>query len=215
MKKIIIKILIIAGLLTCIAVGAYFLIKAVDIKTLKETLGDTVIFWIVVGLLQIFQVIFIPVSNQLITVPMALLFKDDLLKVWITSWVSIWIATLILYFIGRWGGEKLLKWVLSDEDKVNKCKNFLKKGWIYYPIGMLLPLPDDIITVLAGTAKLNILFVIVCSLFTRGIDTGCSVFGFGFLTRYWWGWLILIGGILLLILVTILFKKRNGKIKNT
>ena len=156
MKKIIIKILIITVLLICIAVGAYFLIKAVDIKTLKETLGETVWFWIIIGMLQIFQVIFIPVSNQLITVPMALLFKDDLLKVWITSWVSIWLATVILYFIGRWGGEKLLKWILSDTDKVNKCKKFLKRGWIYYPLGMLLPLPDDIITALAGTAKLNI-----------------------------------------------------------
>ena len=114
---------------------------------------------------------------------------------------------MILYFVGRWGGKKLLSWILSDKEQTERCANWLKKGWIFYPLGMLLPLPDDIVTTLAGTAKMNFLFVAVTSLLTRAIDTACSVYGWGFLTKYWWGWIILIIGIIALIVATFIFWK--------
>lgn len=175
---------------------------------LRDSLGDSIWFWVVVALLQIIQVIFIPVSNQIITVPLAVIFPvEDLWKVFLTSWLGVWSATVILYFIGRLGGQKLLSWVLNDKEQTEKCANFLKKGWIFYPIGMLLPLPDDIITVLAGTAKMPVIFVVCCSLLTRAVDISCSVWGLGFLTRFWWGWLVLAGGVILLGLATFLFYK--------
>lgn len=205
--KTIITVLIIAG----IAVGCYFILRAFGftdaekMNELKNKLGDSFLFWLIVSLLQIFQVIFVPVSNQIITIPLALCFKDELWKVFLVSWLSIWAATLILYFIGRFGGRKLLKWILSDEEEVEKCSNFLKKGWVFYPLGMLLPLPDDIVTVLSGTARFNFWFVFVCSLFTRAVDISISVWGFGFLTQFWWGWLILGVGIVILGLLTYFF----------
>ena len=80
---------------------------------------------------------------------------------------------------------------------------------------MLLPLPDDIITTLAGTAKMKFWFVLICSFITRGIDTACSVYGFGWLARYWWGWIILALGIIALFTLTFLLwlydKKRKEK----
>ena len=93
----------------------------------------------------------------------------------------------------------------SDEEEVEKCSNFLKKGWVFYPLGMLLPLPDDIVTVLSGTARFNFWFVFVCSLFTRAVDISISVWGFGLLTQYWWGWIILGVGIVILGLLTYFF----------
>lgn len=220
MKKTVIKCIVIVLVLAAIAVGSYFILRALGFTNaekfvqLRDELGDTIWLWIIIGCLQIIQVIFVPISNQIITVPCALVFNNELWKVWLTSWVSIWIATIILYFIGRWGGKKLLNWILSDKDKTEKCTNWLKRGWMFYPLGMLLPLPDDIITVLAGTAKMNIVFVLVCSFITRGVDTACSVYGWGFLTRYWWGWIILASGILLLGLMSFLFWKwQNKKLK--
>lgn len=218
-KKVILKSLLIVAILITIAFcgyGALYLMGFTSTEKLielKDNLGDNFLFWLIVACLQIFQVIFIPVSNQIITIPLALIFGDELWKVWICSWVSIWLATIILYFIGRFGGEKILNWLLNDKEQVNKCVNWLNKGWIFYPLGMLLPLPDDIITILSGTAKFNVLFVLVCSFFTRGIDTACSVFGFGFLTRYWWGWLLLAIGIVLLGVMTFLFHKYQKKLE--
>lgn len=211
--KIILKSLLVISIFAVIAVSVYFILKACGLNTLedftalRDRMGDTIWLWLIIGGLQIIQVIFIPVSNQIITIPCALVFNDELWKVWLTSWISIWIATMILYFVGRWGGKKLLSWILSDKEQTERCANWLNKGWIFYPLGMLLPLPDDIVTTLAGTAKMNFLFVAVTSLLTRAIDTACSVYGWGFLTKYWWGWIILIIGIIALIVATFIFWK--------
>lgn len=211
--KTILKFLLIISIAASLAVGGYFILRACGFTTadefikLRDELGDTFWFWAIVGGLQIIQVIFIPVSNQIITVPVALCFPGELWKVWLTSWLSIWLATMILYFLGRWGGGKLLQWLLRDKKAVDKSTNFLNRGWIYYPLGMLLPLPDDIVTILAGTGKMKLWYVAVCSLATRAVDTAFSVWGWGYLTRFWWGWIILGVGLILLGLLTFLFYK--------
>lgn len=213
----VLRCLLLLVILASLAVGFYFTLRACGFTSaeeylkLRDELGDTVWLWFVIGSLQVVQVIFIPISNQVVTVPCALVFNNELWKVWLTSWISIWIATMILYFIGRWGGKRLLKWILNDEEQTEKCSNWLKKGWVFYPIGMLLPLPDDIVTTLAGTAKMNVWFVAGCSLITRAIDTACSVYGWGFLTRYWWGWIILVFAFIILGVATWLFWKIEKK----
>lgn len=218
-KWVIIKALIVVVIIAAIAVGTYFILRACGFTTkedfiaLRDKTGDNIYFWLIIGLLQVIQVIFIPITNQIITVPLALIFPDDLWKVWITSWMSIWFATLILYWIGRSGGQKLLQWILGDKEKVESCTRWLNRGYIFYPICMLLPLPDDILTTLAGTAKMKFWFVMLCALFTRGIDTACSVYGWGYLTRFWWGWVILIVGIILLGVMTYLLWRYDQKMK--
>lgn len=218
-KWTIIKSIIVLVVLAGIAVGTYFILRACGFTTaddfiaLRDKIGDNVWFWIIIGALQMVQVIFIPLTNQIITVPCALVFNNELWKVWITSWISIWIATLILYWIGRVGGKIVLKWILNDEEQTERCANFLNRGWIFYPIGMLLPLPDDVITTLAGTAKMNFWFVAICALLTRAVDTACSVYGFGYLARFWWGWIILGVGIILLFLMTFFLWKIDKKRK--
>lgn len=212
-KGTIIKSIIVFVILVAIAIGVYFILRACGFTTaedfiaLRDKIGDNIFFWLIIGLLQIVQVIFIPLTNQIITVPLAVVFNNELWKVWITSWLSIWIATLILYWIGRLGGQKILRWILNDEEQTARCTRWLNRGWIFYPICMLLPLPDDVITTLAGTAKMKFWFVLICSFITRGIDTACSVYGFGYLARFWWGWIILIIGIILLFALTFVLWK--------
>lgn len=221
-KWTIIKTLIVIAILVSVAIGVYFILRACGFTTaddyinLRDQIGDNIWFWIMVGLLQIIQVIFIPLTNQIITVPLALVFQNELWKVWITSWISIWFATLILYWIGRTGGKKVLAWILNDPEQTERCTAWLNRGWIFYPICMLLPLPDDVVTTLSGTAKMNFIFVMICSFLTRGIDTACSVYGWGWLTKFWWGWIILITGTILLFLLTFLLwlydKKRREQL---
>lgn len=216
-KSSIIKTIIVIAVLVAIAVGVYFILracgftKAEDYIALKNKFGDSVVFWLIVGLLEIIQVIFVPLTNQIITVPVAMVFNDELWKVWLTAWISIWLATLILYWIGRVGGPKLLKWILNDQEQVEKCTNFLNRGWIFYPIGMLLPLPDDVITTLAGTAKMNFFFVAICSFFTRALDTAFSVFLYGYAVRHPWLWIVIVVGTIGLFVLTFFLWKRDQK----
>lgn len=216
-KSSIIKTIIVIAILVAIAVGVYFILracgftKAEDYIALKNKFGDSVVFWLIVGLLEIVQVIFVPLTNQIITVPVAMVFNDELWKVWLTAWISIWLATLILYWIGRVGGPKLLKWILNDKEQVDKCTNFLNRGWIFYPIGMLLPLPDDVITTLAGTAKMNFFFVAICSFFTRALDTAFSVFLYGYAVKHPWLWIVIILGTIGLFVLTFFLWKHDQK----
>lgn len=218
-KWVILRTIIVIAAIAIIAVGVYFILRACGFTTkedfiaLRDKLGDTIWFWLLIGALQIIQVIFIPIANQIITVPLALVFQNELWKVWITSWMSIWTATLILYWIGRAGGKKLLHFILGDKEKVESCTRWLNRGYMFYPLCMLLPIPDDILTTLAGTSKMKFWFVALCSLFTRGIDTACSVFGWGYLTKFWWGWVILITGVVLLFLMTFFLWKYDQKVK--
>lgn len=212
------KSLLIILIIATIGVCGYLILRVSgftdkeQFEALRNDLGDSFLFWFIIACLQIFQVIFIPISNQIITVPLALMFPaNELWKVFLCSWLSIWIATIILYLIGRLGGQKILSWILKDKEQVDKCTSWLNKGKFYYVLGMLLPLPDDIVTIIAGTSHYGIVYIAIASFFTRAIDVACSVWGIGYLTRYWWGWLILIVGVILLGLGTWLFKRYDKK----
>lgn len=209
-KHIILKSILIICIIACIGVVSYFLLKNADFVALKNQLGDTIWFWAIISLLQVVQVVFIPVSNQIISVPVALLFRDQLWKVFLASWIGIEIGTIILYFIGRFGGKKLLGWILGDKEQVEKCTDFLKKGKEFYIVGMLIGfIPDDILTVLAGTAKYSFAFVLPVSMITRGICCAFSVWGFGWLTQFWWGWLLIVLFFIALLVITVIVFKRT------
>lgn len=216
---ILLKALLLIAIIGSIAILGYFILKwcgfttTEDFTKLRDTIGDNIWFWLIISALQVFQVVFIPISNQIITVPIALLFPNDLWKVFLFSWLGIFIGTIILYFLGRFGGEKVLGWLLGDKNKVDRCTNFLKKGKAFYIIGMLIGfIPDDILTTLAGTSKYNFWYVLLVSALTRAICCFASVWGWGFLTRYWWGWLILGVGLSILLTITIiLFVKERKK----
>ena len=88
-KNIIIRLLIVClVILLMIGIG-YLILYSLGFTTsesllaLRDKLGDSILFWFVIGLCQIFQVIFIPITNQIITVPLALIFQDELWKVFL------------------------------------------------------------------------------------------------------------------------------------
>lgn len=216
--KIIIKALIVVGIIGAIAGISYLILyfcgftTLEDFTRLRDTLGDTFGFWAIITALQVFQVVFLPITNQIITVPIAILFNNELWKVFLSSWVGIFIGTIILFFIGRFGGDKLLSWVLSNKESAKKCEEWLKQGKAFYVSAMLIPwIPDDVITTIVGTSKYNFWFVLVVSAITRGICTAFSVWGFGYLTQFWWGWIILFVGLIALLGATFLIWKWQQK----
>lgn len=181
-KRKVLKIALIVAVLAVIVGIAWYLMKKLDFQKLSDTFGNSFIFWLIITLLQVIQVVFIPISNQIITIPMVVMFPDKLLYVYLSSWIGITMGSIILYFIGRYGGVKIVAWVLGDKDKANNLSVKMNKTKFFYPIGMLIPvIPDDVLSTLAGMSKFNFLYVLLVTVITRGICVATSVFSIGLL----------------------------------
>ena len=62
---------------------------------------------------------------------------------------------------------------------------------LFYPVGMLIAIiPDDLLTTLAGVAKMNFWYILIVSAITRALCIAYTVFGIGLLSSTWWGMII-------------------------
>lgn len=190
MKKILLKVLIFLVIVCTIGSVIYLIMHLTGIDTInglqefcnkhKEYSYTIIIF------LQIVQVVFIPISNQIITIPAIAVL--GVVPAFVCSFIGIEIGTIILYCIGRYGGGKFLQWLLGDNEKAEKIKNLVNSRRLFYPVGMLIAIiPDDLLTTLAGVAKMNFWYVLIVSAITRALCIAYTVFGIGFLSSTWWG----------------------------
>lgn len=217
-KPTILKTLLLIGIIACVAGITYLILyltgftTAEKLQQLKDDMGESIWFWSIIVLLQIIQTVFLPISNQLITGATAILFANQLWKVWLSAAIGISIGSFILYLIGRFGGQRVVAWLLGDKEKVEKLRAGMRKGKGFYVIGMFIPfIPDDILSTLAGVAKYNVWFALVVTVTARFVCTAFTTWGIGLLTQYWWMWIVLAVGILLMILATYLTYKITFK----
>lgn len=209
-KGALLKSLLIIAIVVAIGFATYGILYAcgftsVDkFKELRDRLGDNLGFWAIIVGLQIIQAVFIQCSNSLITAPISILFNNELWKVFLASWLGVFIGNVILYYIGRFAGGKLLKFVLGDEEKAERLKGFMQKGKWFYLVGCVCPIiPSDVLNTLAGASKYNQWFVIVSTFFTRGICVATTTWVVGLIPKYPFMIAILIGLIAIMILVAI------------
>lgn len=217
-KSTILKFLLVIGIIAVIAVSTYFILRACGFTTvddfinLRNKLGDSIWFWSIIVLLQIIQVVFIPISNSLISAPIAVIFNNELWKVFLSSWVGICIGTIILYFIGKYAGGKLLNFVLGDKKKAEKLKGFMLQGKAFFVIGDVIPvIPNDVLTVLAGMSGYSFMFTFIVTLITRAICIATTVWLFGYITTYPWLIAVLVALVMFMIFAGIYVTKRQIK----
>jgi len=176
-KNSLIKLLIATVAVTAVCVGAYFLLKLLkldDLETLKKVCNNSVWGAMVFILLQIFQVLFLPVGNMAFTVPGAIIFGAT--KGFFITWIGVGVGSIIMYYVGRYGGGKLLDWIVGKE-KGEHYKEFIARGRYLLPALLLVPIfPDDIVCASAGMAKINAVYFWILIFITRGIDTFCTCF---------------------------------------
>lgn len=215
--KAILRAGIILSAYATIAVCAWLAFRALGIdarslSAMRDRLGGKLWFWAAVAGIQSLQVVFIPISNQIVTIPLCLAFPNELWKAFLSSWIGIEAGTIALYFLGKYGGKKAVGWILSDAEKAQRCADFLKRGKAFYPLGMVIGLiPDDILTTLAGMSGFGFPYVLLVSLLARGVCTAATVWGWGWLARRWWGWIILCAAGALLVVATVLIWRKTNK----
>ena len=216
MRKLLTKILLIVVVIAVMAGAVYGLMVALGVNTI-DGLSDAVAqhgcwAYAIIVVLQVVQVVFIPISNQIITIP-----AIAVIGVWpafFCSWLGIEIGTIALYLIGRYGGGTLLRWLLSDQTKVDKFKQAVTERKLFYPVGMLIGvIPDDLLTTVAGAAHISFWYVLIVSVLTRGVCVFATVFGFGVLTQTWWGVMILVVCIVLIATAGYIFLRYEPRIE--
>lgn len=216
MRKLLTKILLIVVVIAVMAGAVYGLMVALGVNTI-DGLSDAVTqhgcwAYAIIVVLQVVQVVFIPISNQIITIP-----AIAVIGVWpafFCSWLGIEIGTIALYLIGRYGGGTLLRWLLSDQTKVDKFKQAVTERKLFYPVGMLIGvIPDDLLTTVAGAAHISFWYVLIVSVLTRGVCVFATVFGFGVLTQTWWGVMILVVAIVLIATAGYIFLRYEPRIE--
>lgn len=213
MKKFL-KILLIVCIMLGIGLTVYFAFKKLlpqNAESADAVRSNINFGWLVLFVfLQVIQVIFVPLSGQIVTIPCLLIFKNW--QAFLISWIGISIGSIIMYFIGRSGGSKLLEWVVGKE-KAEKYSKFLSKGIFLFPITMLIPIfPDDIMSCCAGIAKLNKWYCIAVILITRALCVASTCFLGSAMIKSTWGIILLCVFVIAMVAVAIITTKKQDKI---
>ena len=213
--KTILKTLLLVSIIASICVIVYFILKAFglnDLETLRKIVNQGIWGVLIYILLQVIQVIFIPLNTSIFTVPAIVLFGPS--KAFIISWIGVTLGSIIMFFVGRTGGGKLLNWLVGKE-KADKYVKVLGKGKLILPILLLVPVfPDDIMCVSAGIAKINILYFIIVIIITRCIDTFCTCFIAGSMVQSPIGIALLVVFAIGAVIASIFLTKNQEKIEN-
>ena len=106
------------------------------------------------------------IAGQIFTLPVGL----------ILSIIGCWISSMIMFLIGRYGGEKLIDWLVGKEDRI-KAQNLISdRATVLVPVMLACPFfPDDALCMVSGMTKMNFWYFSVMSLITRSIGVSVTV----------------------------------------
>ncbi|MBQ3597065.1 MAG: TVP38/TMEM64 family protein [Clostridia bacterium] len=166
-------------------------------------------------IIQFLQVVVLPVPS-FITVGAGVLLYGPL-KGALLSVLGIILGSYLAFFIGRYLGVKVVRWVIG-EDNLDKTLKLVKgKDKIVLTFMFLFPLfPDDLLCFVAGLSTMSIRYFIVMMLIVRTVCVFASSYSInGNIIPYntWWGILLWVIFACVTILLTILVYKHGNKIE--
>ena len=172
----------------------------------KGSIGGTLIITAILSILGIL-LCFIPglsaasilLVMQLYPETVPFFGEDFMLGAFLVSFGRVLMSSAILYVLGRFGGYALCKKLLGEEDSEKALKLLRENGTIYFPLMMTFPIfPDDALTMVAGTIKMNMSWFVPSIILGRGIGVFTIIFGVNALLpkkgspSYFYDWFILI-----------------------
>ena len=183
-KKLIIKIIIFSVVFILVTVGLFFLFKFLgitDVNKLQEIIKKTgpwaIVTFIAIQTLVTTFLCFVPgVSMTFIIVGVALFGANW--KTFLICAGSVFLSSLIMYLIGRFGGRNLINKIVG-KDNTQKAEILIKeKGQIFFPVMMACGgFPDDALVCIAGLIRMKLAFFIPSVLIGRSVGIATIVFG--------------------------------------
>ncbi len=175
-KSKILRISLIVAVFVLIALAVFLplklsgaLNKISNEDDLKQIINDGGLYsYLIFFAIQFLQATFLPIPAMVTTITGTLIFGPFIS--FLISFVAIFLASLLMFFLGKKVGKKFVVWAVGKDD-FEKWSNALSKGKYTFFLMMLFPLfPDDILCLLAGaTMPMSYTFFIVTNLITRPI----------------------------------------------
>ncbi len=186
-----------------------------DIESAREWFASFgIIAWLVLFLIQLLQVVVLPIPAQITTVAGVLIFGA--LQCFFISSVAVILGSIICFAIGKWLGVKVA-YKLASKELVDKYRKLLnKKGKVLLPLAFLLPcFPDDLLCFIAGATTMTYRYFIITTLLTRivGVAGICFLGSGDFIPFSGWGIPVLIVIAIVSVIIAILFLKYQDNIE--
>ena len=168
------------------------------------------LFYIV---LQFLQVVLLPIPSVVSTIAGLALFG----AFWTTiySFIGITLGSILAFYIGRRWGNRAATW-LAGEEQLKKWQKKLKgKDNAVLTAMFILPaFPDDILCFLAGISSMTWRYFLIMMSLSRLVAIASTCYSVDFIPfNTWWGILIWVGIILILITAVTLVYKNMDKIQ--
>jgi len=179
--------------------------KFSSIKSLKQYILSTrekgVLVYI---LIQLLQVVFLPIPASVICIVGSLIYGPLLGSLYCC--IGVCVGSLISFFVGRIFGFKLVTWIVGKENTEKYSEIIRKRGIVFLGLAFLLPMfPDDILCFIAGVTKIKVKNFIWVTILTRPIGVICmAIFGSGYIIPYR-GWGIYAWVLILIIAMTLVY----------
>ena len=193
--------LAVAGIIFFIICATGIIKKIGSINALREYIsqfGSMAVFLYI--LFCFLQVVILPVPGSVTVAAGVALFGP--LKCSIYSFIGITLGSITAFAIGRWVGDKAVRWIVG-KDTLDKWLEKLKgKDYLILSIMFLLPLfPDDVLCFVAGLSSMTWPYFLIMIVITRATSVLGTAYSVGLIPfTTWWGiliWLI-IGAIIIL-----------------
>jgi len=152
-----------------------------DINKLQEIIKATgpwaIVVFIAISTLVTIFLCFVPGISMTFIIVGVTLFGANW-KTFLICAGSVFLSSLIMYLIGRFGSRKLINKIIG-ENEINRAEILVKeKGQIFFPVMMACGgFPDDALVCLAGIIRMNLAFFIPSVLIGRSVGIATIVFG--------------------------------------
>ena len=164
------KILLTAIVFIGLTVALYFIgFKGDWIKPLVEQAGwFGYILYILIQVTITTLLCFVPATTFTFTLMSAQIF--GVTTGLIISIIACWISSIVMFLVGRYGGTKLVDWLIGKEDREKAQKMVSDRATVLVPIMLACPFfPDDALCMVSGMTKMNLGYFSIMSLLTRSI----------------------------------------------
>ena len=216
------KLLLVSNLLLVILLLGYLILKKYELLSVFSSVASFKAFILNSGhkgiiiyiLIQLLQVVFLPVPASIIALAGALIYGPFWGSVFCT--IGVLSGSFTSYLLGKVFGFRLVSWVVGKDNATKYSAIINNKGMLFLPIAFLLPMfPDDILCWIAGITTMKFSYYSLVVLLTRPIGVVCMCyFGGGYIIPFS-GWGLCVWGFLavLILAVVILTYKYQTKME--